>query len=378
MIVMKFGGTVLHHETGFLSMVDIIKRRTEACIIVISAFSDITRRLDKSLDVALHQDIEQAYSMIDEIITYHHNMSTVLHRTTTDFTTVLRNCESLLKRLLKGVSLTKEISPKTRDLFLSQGEILAIHFVENLLVSHEIAVHSINACDIMITDNEHGNAKPLDYHIHYKIQQEITPLLQTNDVMIISGFIGSTEQGDITTMGYESSNLTASVIGSMLKATEIQIWSDVSGIRSADPKICPKSKPIHSLDYSLANTLAQNGLKILHHWMIDLPLKHNIPVSIRNAFDNQGPFTLIHDHSIQEIPTIFILTDVVNREDMQILTFMTTHPKVLEMLFRYNIENELSSSISVSTFIQPNLHKVELHKSMIIPLLKVLHSIIED
>ncbi|MFM7157433.1 MAG: hypothetical protein ACKO0Y_06440, partial [Bacteroidota bacterium] len=64
--------------------------------------------------------------------------------------------------------------------------------------------------------------------------------------------------------------------------------------------------------------------------------------------------------------------------DMQILTFMTTHPKVLEMLFRYNIENELSSTISVSTFIQPNLHKVELHKSMIIPLLKVLHSIIED
>ena len=377
MIVMKFGGTVLHHEAGFLSMVDIIKQKRDSCIIVISAFSDVTRRLDKALTLAFQQDLQSSLDMIDEIMAYHIELSNILLKESSFFHQELEKISSLLSRLAKGVTLTKEISPKTRDLFLSQGEIMAIQFVNNLLVSNDIRVHMLDARSIIITNNEYGNAKPLEYQIQYKVQ-EIFPKVIDNDVMIIAGFIGSSESGDVTTMGYESSNLTASIIGSMFKAQEIQIWTDVSGIRSADPKICSKSKSIQHLNYAIATLLAHNGLKLLHHWMIDLPLKNNIPVSIRNAFDIKGEFTIIDDKPLNAIPTIFILSENTAHNDESTVTFITDNPNVLKNLYEYCGNHLLTDQMSISTFVTPVLHKAVVPSKNAPLLIQQLHSIIED
>lgn len=377
MIVMKFGGTVLHHESGFLSMVEIIKQKKDSCIIVISAFSDITRRLDKALTLALQQDLQSSLSMIDEILSYHIELSNALHKDSVIYHQELENSKSLLTRLVKGVSLTKEISPKTRDLFLSQGEIMAIQFVNHLLVSNDIQVHMFDARSIIITNNEYGNAKPLEYQIQYKVH-EILPVVKDHDVMIIAGFIGSTESGEVTTMGYESSNLTATIIGSMFKAQEIQIWTDVSGIRSADPKLCSESKSIQHVNYAIATLLAHHGLKLLHHWMIDLPMKNNIPVSIRNAFDSNGECTIIDAKPLNAIPTIFMLSENTTHNDVCTVTFITDNPNVLKNLYEYCVDHLFTDQMSISTFVTPVLHKAVVPCKNAPLLIQHLHSIIED
>lgn len=377
MIVLKFGGAVLNEQVGFLSMVDIVKQSTDKCIIVISAFSDITRSLDSSMQLALKGNIDSAMNIIEDVMTYHRNLATSLSISAT----VLENCflqvDSLLKRLLKGISLTREISAKTRDLFLSQGEEIAVAFIKELFISKNIESHVLDARKIIVTDNIHGHAKPIEYHIQYRLQEDVIPLFEQHDVMIIAGFIGSNEHGETTTMGYESSNLTASVLGSILHADEIQIWTDVAGIRSVDPKLCANNIPIRKISFNLANILANNGSKLLHHWMIDLPKKYNIPVSIRNAYDSNGEYTLINDEETSTIPTIFIVTDSKPLHSQALLTIITTNSDIIHSLYKY-CASKVNHQIQLSTFITPYLHTLSLNDSLVQDIIERLHNFIED
>jgi len=377
MIVLKFGGAVLNEQIGFLSMVDIVKQSTDKCIIVISAFSDITRSLDSSMQLALKGNIDSAMNIIEDVMTYHRNLATSLSISAT----VLENCflqvDSLLKRLLKGISLTREISAKTRDLFLSQGEEIAVAFIKELFISKNIESHVLDARKIIVTDNIHGHAKPIEYHIQYRLQEDVIPLFEQHDVMIIAGFIGSNEHGETTTMGYESSNLTASVLGSILHADEIQIWTDVAGIRSVDPKLCANNIPIRKISFNLANILANNGSKLLHHWMIDLPKKYNIPVSIRNAYDSNGEYTLINDEETSTIPTIFIVIDSKPLHSQALLTIITTNSDIIHSLYKY-CASKVNHQIQLSTFITPYLHTLSLNDSLVQDIIERLHNFIED
>lgn len=377
MIVLKFGGAVLNEQVGFLSMVDIIKQRTDKCIIVISAFSDITRSLDSSMQLALKGNIDSAMNIIDDIMTYHRNLATSLSISPTVLETGFLQVESLLKRLLKGISLTREISAKTRDLFLSQGEEIAVVFINELLISKNIETHLLDARKIIVTDNTHGHAKPIEYHIQYRLQEDVIPLFEQHDVMIIAGFIGSNEHGETTTMGYESSNLTASVLGSILHADEIQIWTDVAGIRSVDPKLCANNIPIRKISFNLANILANNGSKLLHHWMIDLPKKYNIPVSIRNAYDSNGEYTIINDEETSTIPTIFIVTDSKPISSQALLTIITTNSDIIHSLYEY-CANKVNHQLQLSTYVTPYLHTLSMNDSLLQDVIERLHNFIED
>lgn len=377
MIVLKFGGAVLNEQVGFLSMVDIIKQRTDKCIIVISAFSDITRSLDSSMQLALKGNIDSAMNIIDDIMTYHRNLTTSLSISPTVLETGFLQVESLLKRLLKGISLTREISAKTRDLFLSQGEEIAVAFIKELFISKNIESHLLDARKIIVTDNTHGHAKPIEYHIQYRLQEDVIPLFEQHDVMIIAGFIGSNEHGETTTMGYESSNLTASVLGSILHADEIQIWTDVAGIRSVDPKLCAYNIPIRKISFNLANILANNGSKLLHHWMIDLPKKYNIPVSIRNAYDSNGEYTLINDEETSTIPTIFIVTDSKPISSQALLTIITTNTDIIHSLYEY-CANKVNHQLQLSTYVTPYLHTLSMNDTLLQDVIERLHNFIED
>ena len=378
MKVLKFGGAVLNRENGFLSMVDIIKQRTDKCIIVISAFSDITRSLDSSLQLALNGNIESAMNIIDDVITYHKNLTSSLSLSAGPLEEVFYRIELLLKRLLKGISLTGEISAKTRDLFLSQGEEIAVIFIQQLFHSKNIKSHLLDARKIIITTSEHGHAKPIDYHIQYKLQDDVLPLFEKHDIMIIAGFIGSNEHGEVTTMGYESSNLTASVLGSLLNADEIQIWTNVAGIRSVDPKLCGNNIPIRNISFNLAHVLANHGSKLLHHWMIELPNKYNIPVTIRNAYDKNGEFTIINDEEMSTIPTIFIVSDSIPLHSQTLLTIITTNTNIIKSLYEYCASKVDNNQIQLSTYVTPYLHTLSMNHSLVQDIIDRLHIFIED
>ena len=388
MKVMKFGGSVLHHEAGFQAMVDIVQKQDGKHVIVISAFSDITRRLDAAMLMALQQSYEIALQEIHSIVNYHAMLASSLISKSVDFRSVLEQTSMLFQRVLKGISLTKEISPKIRDYVLSQGEHLSTAFVKELLQSHGINVGLIDAGDIMLTDSVHGHAKPLESLIGSQIHSIVLPAFQKYDIIIIAGFIGKNAQGDITSMGYESSNLTASLIGSLIQAEEIIIWTDVSGIRTADPKYIVNTHGIPALEYTEARELAQNGLKLLHHWMLDVPMKYAVPVCIANAYDDLGEKTIIsHGHS-KESPTIIIrhtqdIDDFSHIFDMDAteltrVSVFTLDRNIIQAIYSLAANISMQRKIIIRTFESQNMHHIIMEKSDADYVMNTLHSMIEE
>ena len=388
MKVMKFGGSVLHHEAGFQAMVDIIKKQNGKHVIVISAFSDITRRLDAAMLMALKQSHEIAIQEIQAIVQYHAMLASGLISGSNAFQSLLEKTSILLQRILKGISLTKEISPKIRDYVLSQGEILSTVFVKELLQVHGINVGLIDSGDIMLTDSVHGQAKPLESLIANQIHSTLLTAFQNYDIIIIAGFIGKNAQGDITSMGYESSNLTAALIGSLIPAEEIVIWTDVSGIRSADPKYILNTHGIPALEYTEAQELAQNGLKLLHHWMIDVPMKYAVPVCIANAFDDLGEKTIIsHTHS-KNPPTIIIrhsqhideYVHIFNRDASELarISVFTLDSNIIHAIYSFASSISEHRQIIIKTFESQNMHHMIMHSSDAEHAMNTLHSMIEE
>jgi aspartate kinase len=387
MKVMKFGGSVLHHEAGFQAMVDIVKRQDDKHVIVISAFSDITRKLSSMMHSVLHTSYDIAISELHSIIQYHQMLSDTLLLDNTVFQELLKKVSILLQRLVKGISLTKEISPRISDLILAQGEILATCFVKELLSSHELNVGIIDAGDIIITNELHGSAKPIEALVLHHVHTTLVPAFDDHDFIIIAGFIGKNSHGDITTMGYESSNLTAALLGSTLKAEEITIWTDVCGIRSSDPKHIVNTIAIPRLSYMQAQELANNGLKLLHHWMLDLPLKHSIPVSIANAFNDEGEKTRISNDFDEVVPTIIIrysqeilrYSQLYSDDDKAIIqiSIFTQNDNVIQKIYALASELSVNERIIIKTFESRNMHHVIIPDHISQYFMNSLHTLIE-
>jgi aspartate kinase len=386
MKVMKFGGSVLHHEAGFQAMVDIVKSHKGKHIIVISAFADITRRLNTMMNLALHDSYVNAVHEMNSIIQYHLMLTDLLLPDNPIFQEKVQNVTVLLQRLLKGISLTKEISPRISDLILSQGEILATCFVTQLFTAHKINVGFIEASDIIITNDDHGFAKPIESLISQHIHTTLLPALDLYDHIVIAGFIGKNTSNNITTMGYESSNLTAALLGSILNAEEIIIWTDVCGIRSSDPKYISNTKGIPQLSYKQAQELADNGLKLLHHWMLDLPLKNSIPLSIANAFDDKGEKTSISNLYDIDIPTIIIHNSQVSisysyifTEDLNSLvqiSIFTQSDSIIQKIYELATEVYRNNKVIVKTFESDTMHHVILDNKNAQYFMNSLHSLI--
>jgi aspartokinase/homoserine dehydrogenase 1 len=387
MKVMKFGGSVLHHEAGFQSMIDIVKKEQDKNIIVISAFSDITRRLNTMMEHALHISYEHALETEQAIKYYHAVLAELLLPNNVAFATLLEDVSRKLQRLLKGISLTKEISPRIRDLILSQGEVLATTFIKELLLSKDIRVGLVDAGDIITTTSDHGHAKPIESLISHHVFTLLMPMFQDCDSIIIGGFIGKDSHGEITTMGYESSNLTAALLGSILEAEEITIWTDVSGIRSADPKYIMKTIGIPHLEYAQAQELADNGLKLLHHWMLDLPMQYSIPVCIANAFDEMGEKTFISNLKSDAIGTIIIShalneIDLLNSniavdEHVMQLSVFTTDSKIIHKMYELATELSLNTTIIIRTYTSENMHQIIIDEKDAEYFMKSLHTLLE-
>ena len=154
-------------------------------------------------------------------------------------------------------------------------------------------IGSINAHDIVVTDDNFGAAKPLTSPTLVRVQHTLLPTFTTHRIVCIQGFVGNTEEGVITTMGKESSSLTATVLASLIQASEVVIYSDVVGLRSADPHLVSNTIARTHISYELARQCAQNGLKLLFPTMIEPAENANIPIRIASAEAPNGNSTII-------------------------------------------------------------------------------------
>ncbi len=335
MKILKFGGKSLSNGDGINKVIAIITDKVnqgEAIAVVVSARGNATDELEKILHLASNNgDYKPLFK------NFKNYQQDVYHDVD------LSEEFNILEKLFEGVSLIGDYSNKIKDQVLSKGELLSAKLLTAILVQKGIQAHFGDARDLIKTDSKFGDAQPLEQIskknvIHYFKQNNGTT------VNIITGFIGSNNNNDATTLGRNGSNYTASLIANYLNADELQNYTHVDGIYTANPDLVVDAKKIDHLSFNEANEIANFGATILHAKTIIPLLEKNIPLRILNTFNHENKGTLITSNSNKEgIKTLSVLENVslVNLEGRGLLGKTGVDARI----FRVMGDNNISVSI---------------------------------
>lgn len=296
MKILKFGGSVLQGVQGFAKIVPILKSVNEETIVVISAFSTATQQLVTASTFASKGDLTGANQLIDALIDSFHFTIEELIETPSKRQNIHSMMDLGKKEVfdfLEGLSITKELTNRTLDALMSFGEFFSLHIVSHYLRENGIIVESIDARQFLITNDEYGNADPIRSETKERLQQIVLPALQRSKIVITQGFVGRTLSGETTTLGKESSTTTATLLASLLHANEVVVYTNVEGIRTADPRRITNSKVIPNLSYNQASILANEGVKLLHSSSIEPLFGTSIPLTICSLFAPEKEATVI-------------------------------------------------------------------------------------
>lgn len=296
--VYKFGGAVLNNILGFNQLRNIISSEEPdtKIILVVSAFEKTTAKLKSAAEFAEIGQIDKSAKIIDGVFSYHEKIVSELFSTEYNINRVnffLRSKKEDLLSLMRGISITRELTSRTSDMVLSYGEIISSHIISVFLDDNNIKNIFFNISRVITTDLNFGAAVPDINITKEKINKYLFPVLENARCVVTQGFIASSYTGEMTTMGMESSNLTASILAGLLSADEFVIWTDVEGIRNADPKIFNNTVLIPNVSYILAERLAYRGFKLIYPEMISYLKKFNLEVYIKSGLNINGEYSII-------------------------------------------------------------------------------------
>ena len=286
MIVMKFGGTSIEDIPSIERVVKIIGSRLEQHPVVVnSAMGKTTRKLLNIARLSADGMDEDALLRLDKIREYHFDMARGLISDfeDSDARITLERYFEELQRLLGGLSILQELTPRSQDRILSYGELVATTIIASTLQSRGINARWLDARDFIITDERFTRARPVDELTLRGIQEKVRPLVLSGHVPVIQGFIGSTRGGATTTLGFEGSDFTAALAGAALDVSNIEIWKDVNGIMTADPRIFAGARTVRNISFEEASELTLFGAKVLHPGTIEPARRKDIPVNIYNS-----------------------------------------------------------------------------------------------
>ncbi len=283
MIVMKFGGSSVANAERIRNVLSVVKGRLpRKPLVVASAFRGVTDELFKLAGEAV-----KGRSPGIESVENRHQDAILELGLDPD---LLDPLYSELSVLLKGISLVKELTPRTLDYAVSFGERLSTRIIAAFFTKSGVPSEQHDAFDIgLLTNDEFGGAQPLP-EADAEIRRHVEKMTR---VPVVTGYVGKTRNGDITTLGRNGSDFSATILGAAVGAEEIEIWSDVDGIMTADPRLVPAARPLESLTFDEASELAYYGGKVLHPATITPAVRKNIPVRCLNTFKPDHPGTPI-------------------------------------------------------------------------------------
>jgi len=296
--VMKFGGTSVGDASCITRAAKIIARaaKENSCVVVVSAMSGVTNRLIEAAKTAQAGNAAEAEAIMDVLGQQHETALSSLLPDEQKRARLRQRMEQVLaegRRLCEGTALLRELTPRVLDAISSLGERLSAPLVAAAV--HELGVCSeaIEATELVVTDAFHGGAEPQMELTREKSQARLRPLLEKGIVPIVTGFIGATCEGQLTTLGRGGSDYSATILGAALDAHEVIIWTDVDGVLTADPRLVPEARTIPVISYREAAELAYFGAKVLHPKTLNPVIQAAIPVWIRNSFTPEKPGTKI-------------------------------------------------------------------------------------
>ena len=300
MKVMKFGGGCLKDGRHFLRAGRIIMEERDKTAVVVSARGGITDLLDEGILSAVKSE-EAVPGIIKDIKDIHARTITKAVRAKTVLRTLEADMEARLKRLERlyfGISYTEEVTESLRALILSHGERLAALILAAVLFAEGRPAVAMEADRIgIVTDGVFENATAQLPEIKKNFANTVLPVLNNGVIPVITGFFGRSPDGKTTTFGRNGSDYSAAITASALDSASLEIWKDVDGFLSADPKIIPTAERIDSLSYYEAAELSYFGANILYPRTIEPLIEHGMPLRIRNIYEPSSSGTLIFNGS---------------------------------------------------------------------------------
>lgn len=296
MIVMKFGGTSVQDSAAIRRVASIVASRlAEQPLVVVSAMGGVTDKLVQVAETASGKDLSSALGLLDGIRARHVAAASEM----LEPAAAAIFADELEARVAEATALATQIAaqgsstPGQRSHMLTFGELLSSVLVAAAFEGLGIPSVHADARKLIVTDSKHPAAAPLATPTRTKLLDTIPALLDQKLVPVLGGFIASSESGEITTLGRGGSDYSAAIIGAALMAERIEIWTDVSGILTTDPRICPAAQRIAEISFHEATELACFGAKVLHPATLLPAVEHNIPVAVLNSHKPTEAGTII-------------------------------------------------------------------------------------
>jgi aspartate kinase len=294
---MKFGGTSVQDAVAINRTISIVKGHRDRGlqpVVVVSAMSKVTDQLLAAAAAAARNDRDTALSIARKLRERHlEEAAKLVGRSIVSVAKVLHEKFDKLEDLLRGISAVGELTARTNDLVVSYGERVSSRIVAHAFEHRGLSCAHIDARTCIVTDNHYGKAIPDPVAIEARLIEHVLPLVKVNAIPILGGFIGSTPEGSTTTLGRGGSDYTAALIGGGLRAGAIEIWTDVNGIMTTDPRICPDALRVKTISFEEASELAYFGAKVLHPATILPAVERNIPVWVLNSHNPENEGTKI-------------------------------------------------------------------------------------
>jgi aspartate kinase len=295
-VVMKFGGTSVEDAAAIRRLIAIVQSRLDVRpVVVVSALAGVTDQLLEAGSAAAKGHLGSALATVRNIYVRHEAMANSLvdGSAYSALDHELRGEFRALESLLHDLEGRRQVDLKSQDQLLSFGECFSSRLVKEALSEAEINAAHVDARTCIVTDARHGQASPVWDETEQRLRDTLSPLLLLGQVPVLGGFIASTSDGVPTTLGRGGSDFSAAIVGAALGAARIEIWTDVDGIMTTDPKLCPEARVIRKMSFEEAAELAHFGAKVLHPATLVPAVRENIPVYVLNSKRPEGAGTEI-------------------------------------------------------------------------------------
>ena len=306
-VVMKFGGTSVQDAESFGRLISIVESQPKVLpVVVVSAMAGVTNALVEAIKTAAEGKAEKALAPLEEHFSRHIEVSR--HFTGKEaqqqFEQYLGLIKAEVRLVLFSIAGQNGASGVLNDAVLACGERLSAALLCEVLNSKGLHAAFVDARKFIITDSEHGRANPDFEKTNELARKELLPILEDGRIPVLGGFIAASPDGTTTTLGRGGSDYTAAIVAAPIEAKEIQIWTDVTGVLTADPRIVSRPRTIPRLSYSEAAELAYFGAKVLHPKTIQPAVQDRIPVRICNSRKPEEVGTIVFSESESSMQTV--------------------------------------------------------------------------
>ncbi len=289
LVVMKFGGTSVEDPAAIERTASIVAGRVASGIkpvVVVSAMARVTDQLLRCASSSAKGDRTGALAISSRLRSRHRDTAAALVKQPKEAAVLINWIDrkfDQLDEVLRGLAAILELTPRISDRIVSYGERLSRRMIAAAFAERGILAAHVDAREVVLTDSQFQKAIPIDGVIEKRAAEKLRPLVNDGNVPVMGGFIGANEDGITTTLGRGGSDFTAALIGGAMHAQSIEIWTDVDGIMTSDPRVCPDALRVKVISFEEAAELAYFGAKVLHPATILPAVKKNIPVLVLNS-----------------------------------------------------------------------------------------------